>query len=92
MEIVFEILLEVYMELMLLIVPEEKRRKKHYVFATVLAVLLTIGLLALGFYGVWLIAVRDSVWGVLPLCVVVVLSALQIGFGIKLYGKRNSKK
>ena len=94
MDILIEILLEVYMELMFLIVPEDKRRKKHRIIAMVVAIVMTFGLMALAFWGVCLIAEQKKL-GLIPLIIAIVLSLAQIVSGILLYNyrqKRNKKK
>ena len=95
MDILIEILLEVYMELMFLIVPEDKRRKKHRIIAMVVAIVMTFGLMALAFWGVCLIAEQKKKLGLIPLIIAIVLSLAQIVSGILLYNyrqKRNKKK
>ena len=94
MDILIEILLDVYMELMFLIVPEDKRRKKHRIIAMVVAIIMTFGLMALAFWGVYLIA-EKNMRGLIPLIVAIVLSLAQIVSGILLYNyrqKQNKKK
>lgn len=87
MELLIEILLEVYMELMFLIVPEDKRRKKHRIITAIIAILITFGLIALGVWGVYLIADKKNLWGILPLAVAILLSIAQITAGIILWIK-----
>ncbi len=91
MEILIEILLEIYMECMFLIIPEGKRGKKHYIWAKIIAVVCTLGILALGVWGlVWVIDARNP-WGWLPLGAAILLSVLQIGLGIALVIKKYKK-
>ena len=87
MELLIEILLEVYMELMFLIVPEDKRRKKHRIITVIIAIVITFGLIALGVWGVYLIADKKNLWGILPLTVAILLSIAQITAGIILWIK-----
>lgn len=87
MELLIEILLEVYMELMFLIVPEDKRRKKHRIITAIIAIVITFGLIALGVWGVYLIADEKNLWGILPLAVAILLSIAQITAGIILWIK-----
>lgn len=87
MELLIEILLEVYMELMFLIVPEDKRRKKHRIITVIIAIVITFGLIALGVWGVYLIADKKNLWGILPLAVAILLSIAQITAGIILWIK-----
>ncbi len=91
MEIVIEILLELYMELMLLIIPEEKRGKKHYIFATIVASVFTLGILALGVWGIVWIVEEKNTWGWLPLSVAITLSLVQIISGIVLCVRKHGK-
>ncbi len=91
MDLLIEILLEVYMELMFLIIPEDKRRKKHRVVMTLIAIVLTFGLMALGLWGIYLLAEEKNGWGCLPLGIAIALSAVQIIAGILLYNKRTKK-
>lgn len=91
MDIVIEILLEIYMELMFLIVPESKRRKKHYIIAVLIACITAFGFMALAFWGVVLIVEKENAMGWLPLFTAIVLSIAQIIFGIILYNKRHKK-
>ena len=88
MEIVIEILIELYMELMFLIVPKEKRSKKHYVLTWCVALVFTVGILALGAWGVILIAEYKRWVGLVPLTFAVAISAVQIGVGAVLFFKR----
>ena len=87
MELLIEILLEVYMELMFLIVPEDKRRKKHRIITVIIAIVITFGFIALGVWGVYLIADKKNLWGILPLAVAILLSIAQITAGIILWIK-----
>ncbi|MBQ8428673.1 MAG: hypothetical protein IJX30_01040 [Clostridia bacterium] len=80
------------MELMFLIVPEDKRRRKHRVIVAIIAIVFTLGLMALGLWGVYLIADRENLWGILPLAAAILLSIVQITAGIILYNKRDKKR
>ena len=91
MDIVIEILLEIYMELMFLIIPEDKRNKKHLVVTKLIAVVCTLGIIALAVWGlVWIIDNKNA-WGWLPLGVAIVLSIVQITLGVILFIRRNKK-
>ncbi len=92
MDIIFEILIEVYMELMLLIIPQDKRSKKHYYFAASIAIILTLCIIALGVWGIVLITDYANAWGWLPLSLAILFSLAQIGFGILLYIRRSKRK
>ena len=89
MDIVVEILLEVYMELMLLIVPEKRLSKKHIVIAKIIAALVVLGVFALVLWGVWLIADLGRLIGILPIVLAVLISLAQIVGGIILYKKNH---
>ncbi len=91
MDIVIEILIEIYMELMFLIIPEEKRNKKALFLTKLIAVLCTLGIIALGVWGIVLLADNHNLWGIAPLTVAIVLSLVQITFGIILFVRRNKK-
>ena len=88
MELLAEILLEVYGELMFLIVPENSRSKRHTWIAMAIATLVFVGVIALFIWGVALITDRDSLWGIVPITAAVLISLAQIVAGILLY-KRN---
>jgi hypothetical protein len=89
MDILIEILLELYMELMFLIIPEDKRNKRYRRIAIIVAIVCTFGLMAMWIWGGYLIVERDNALGVIPIVIATILSAVQIGFGIYL---RNKKK
>ncbi len=92
MDILFEILIELYMECMFLIIPEDKRNKKHYLIAKLVAILCTVGILALAVWGlVWLVDSKN-LWGWLPLGIAIFLSVIQIVFGIVLFIRRSRKE
>ena len=91
MDILIEVLLEVYMELMFLMIPENKRRKKHYVMTVIIAIVFTFGIMALAFFGIYLVAECEKSIGFFPISIAVILSAIQIGVGIRLYNQRNKR-
>ena len=91
MEILFEILLEVYMELMFLIIPEDKRGRKHRGIAAVVAIVVTLGIMAMAIWGIVWIVEMNNPWGWAPLVIAIVLSVAQITLGILLYTRRNKK-
>ena len=88
---VFEILLEVYLEFMLLIVPEEKAASKKYrricFFIAVSGLLLVLGL----FVCAVILIGNERESGLIPLFVAIVLSIVQIVAGIVLYTKKSKK-
>ena len=89
MDIVIEIILEIYMELMLLIVPEKNLSKRHIIIAKAIAITVIIGLFALILWGVYLIADKNSILGILPISAAAVISVIQIALGIFFYKKRH---
>lgn len=92
MDLLIEIFLEVYMELMLLVIPEDKWGRKRRGIATVLAILALLGIMALAVWGIVWIVERKSPWGWLPLVIAIALSVVQITLGIRLYVRKNKKK
>ena len=90
MELLGEILLEVYGELMFLIIPEIRVNKKYAVITKIIAALVFIGVIALAFWGAALV-MDDNPIGILPISIAVVVSLAQIIAGILLYKKNHSK-
>ncbi len=90
MDVVFEILFEIYTELMLLVVPEEKKTKKKYKVLAVFIALIGITLTAVSFiYGAYLIVDKNDPVGLIPICMGILLSLAQIVAGIKIrFGKK----
>ena len=89
MDIVIEILLEIYMELMLLVVPEKNAGKKQIWIAKIAAIAVVFGIFALVIWGAVLILDHNNLWGLLPITVAVALSMAQIIAGIVLYKKHH---
>lgn len=89
MDIVIEILLGIYMELMLLVIPEKNASKKHIWIAKIMAILVVLGIFALVIWGGVLIADYHNMWGVVPIAIAVVLSFAQIIAGILLFKKHH---
>ena len=89
MDVLIEIFLEVYMELMLLLVPEKNITKKHKWIATVLALLVLCGVFALVIWGLVLIIDKGNLLGVIPLSFAILISLAQIIAGILLYKKNH---
>lgn len=89
MDILVEILLEVYMELMLLIVPEKNITKKHLILAKIFAIAVLFGIIALFVWGIVLIADYRNLWGIAPITIASVLSLFQIIAGIVFYKKNH---
>lgn len=89
MDIVIEILIELYMELMLLVVPEKNTTKKHIWIAKIVAVFMVLVVFALVIWGGVLIADYNNLWGILPIAIAAVISLAQIIAGILLYKKHH---
>lgn len=78
------------MELMMLVVPEENRTKKRYrVLAVIIALVGIAATIASFVYGLHLIIDRDTLLGIIPIAIAVILSIAQITAGIVI---RLSKK
>ena len=83
MDLLFDILFEVYLELMMLIVPEEKAATKKYrIIAILIASLVMVIDFALFILGGALIFDEGRLIGILPLSLAAVLSLAQIVLGI----------
>ena len=89
MDIVIEILLEIYMELMLLIVPEKRVTKGVKKLAKILAVLMLLVVFGLIIWGAILLFDYQNPWGWFPLIAAIVISVAQIVAGIVLYKRHH---
>ncbi len=89
MDILIEIILEVYMDLMMLVVPEKNITKKHKVIAGSLAIAVLIGVCALAIWGLVLLIDSKNFLGLIPLTFAVLISVVQIVAGIVLYKKHH---
>ena len=89
MDIVIEILLEIYMELMLLIVPEKRVTKGVKTLAKILAVLMLLVAFGLIIWGAILLFDYQNPWGWLPLIAAIAISVAQIVVGIVLYKRHH---
>lgn len=89
MDLLIEILLDVYMELMLLVIPEERVSRKHKIIAKVIAISILFGVLALIVWGIVLIVDNGNLLGVIPITVAAVISVVQIVFGIVFFIRNN---
>ena len=89
MDIVFEILIELYLELMFLIVPEKNVTKKHKIIAAVIALIVIAVIFAFIILGVVLIFEKNNLLGIIPLSLAIIISVVQIIFGIKLFNKNH---
>ena len=89
MELLAEILFEVYGEMMFLIVPEKRMNKKYVMLTKVIAVLVFLGVIALALWGVVLISEYNDLLGILPISIAVLVSLAQIVAGIVLFKKHH---
>ena len=89
MDVIVEIFLEVYIELMMLIVPEKNFGKKHIFIAKLAAILILLGVFALIIWGAILIGDYGNLWGIAPIGAAFVISSVQITLGIILYKKHH---
>ena len=89
MDILIEIILEIYMELMFLVIPEKNAAKKHIWMAKIMAILVVLGVFALVIWGWVLVADHNNMWGILPIAIALVVSLAQIIAGIVLYKKHH---
>ncbi len=88
METVFEFIFELYLSMMMLVVPEEKTSKYRWV-AILLGVISMFGILALFFWGYILITEYGNLLGWLPIAIAVVLSLAQIIAGFYVQSKKD---
>ena len=90
MEFFAEFLLEIYMELMFLVVPREKKgNKKYKVIATLIAIAVLLGVIALALWGAVLISNYKNPIGIIPIAIAAVISLSQIIAGFVLYDKNH---
>lgn len=89
MELLAEILFEVYGELMFLIIPDKRLNKKYVIVTKIIAVLVFIGVLSLAIWGVVLISEYNNLAGIVPISIAAVISLLQIVAGIVLFKKHH---
>ncbi|MBP3392062.1 MAG: hypothetical protein J6L76_04665 [Clostridia bacterium] len=92
MELFLEIVFEVYVALMMYIVPEEKASSKKYrTIAILVAAVILVGVLALFIWGCVLISDYDNKLGIIPIVISIVISIIQIiaGFILHVKNKEN---
>ena len=87
MDFLIELILEIYLELMTFFVPEKNLSKKHKIIAKTIAIAVAFSLLALALWGIYLLAEKDDLAGIIPLAISFGLSLAQIVLGIVLYKK-----
>ena len=91
MEFLFEFIFELYLELMMFVVPEEKATSKKYrTFVILVAMAVLLGVIALFIWGCVLLE-RNNYLGFIPILIAIVISIAQIVAGFVLYKKRNRK-
>ncbi|MBQ7331326.1 MAG: hypothetical protein IJW94_06010 [Oscillospiraceae bacterium] len=92
MELIFEIIFEVYVELMMYIVPEEKASSKKYRTIVILAAtVILLGVFALFIWGCVLISGYNNKLGIIPILIAIVISIIQIIAGFILRDKKSKK-
>jgi hypothetical protein len=89
MELLLEILFDVYGELMFLIIPEGKMSKKYIIISKIIAILVFAGVISLALWGAYLVSERDNLIGILPISIAIIISLAQIIAGIVLYKKHH---
>ena len=88
MDLLIEILLDVYGELIFLIVPEKRTNKKYIIITKIIAILVFIGVAALTLWGAFLITEHDNLIGILPISIAALISLIQVILGIIFFKKR----
>ena len=89
MELLAEILFEVYGELMFLIIPEKRMSKKYVILAKTVAILVFLSVVALALWGAILLADYHNPLGIVPIATAVLISLAQIVAGIVLFKKHH---
>ena len=89
-EFIFEMIFEVYVELMMYIVPEEKvTSKKYRVLPVFFALFVLLGVFALFIWGCVLISNYNNKLGIIPIVIAIVISIIQIIAGFILHDKKS---
>lgn len=89
MELLLDIIFEIYLELMMLVVPEKKAAsKKHRAIAVLVAILVLICVFTLFIWGCVLLDCDNNL-GMIPIILAVAASLAQIVAGIVLYFKKS---
>lgn len=88
MEFVMEILMEVYLELMMLIVPDMGNTKRKKIIAGILAIASALGCIALFLMGAGFAMDGNDGWGMFFILLSISLSAIQILYGIIAWSRR----
>ena len=86
MELMFEIIFEVYLELMMYIIPEQKAKSQKYRnLAFLVALIVLFGVFALFIWGCVLITDYNNKLGMIPISIAIVISIIQIIAGFILH-------
>lgn len=91
MELLAEILLELYADLVTSVLPEKGGKKRLWI-ARLLAVFAMLGVIALVIWGAVLIGDRGDFRGIIPIAVAVVVALGQIIIGWHLYDKNEKNQ
>ena len=84
MELFMEIVVEGYIELMLLVVPDKGRSQKMIWISRIMALLVLLGVVALVIWGIVLME-HNNRWGIAPIIVAAAISLIQMVAGVVLY-------
>lgn len=85
MDFLIELVLEFYLELMFMVVPTENVTKKRKILASVIAIVMAVGLPTLFFLGFKLSLDQDKPWGTMLMIFSGVLIVSQIIAGVVLH-------
>ena len=92
MELLFEFIFSIYVEMMMFVVPEEKASSKKYRrIAILIAGFVLLGTLALFVWGCVLLSDYNNKLGVVPIVIAIVISVVQIFAGFILHDKKSNK-
>lgn len=88
MEFLMELLFEIYLELMMFMVPEKgETSKKYRAVAICIAIAVLVSVFALFIWGGVLIWDQNNPLGWIPVTIAIVISVIQIVAGIVVYSK-----
>ena len=91
MEFLFEFIFELYLELMMFVVPEEKTTSKKYrTFVILVALAVLLGVFALFIWGCVLLE-HNNYLGFIPILIALLISVAQIIAGLKIQNKKTGK-
>ena len=91
MELLMEFIFELYFELMMYVVPEEKATSKKYrTLVVLIAITVLLGVLALFILGCVLLE-HDHYLGFIPILIAILISVAQIIAGFKIQNKKTKK-